>query len=1238
MELRTGTTGGGHADAVGGDAVSAETSSDGRVAAAGGRGGGSGVEHLVSRGGLTGLAPFLPPSWASADDLLVATASTVGSSAVGSAADDGGADRSAEGNSGAPLSAPIVPPCGGARQILSPTEVSPGSATVGGASRDAIDEAEEFLIDDLDAPCTPAMTVPVGAFGSVVTTGDSGFLDGYLARTDSMVFTTDSPLVSCSLSQFAVVPPATCPGGGAGVLRSPAARTNGLCRAVATPGTPRQSGHRGASLSLPAVGMSPTLAALLESSALSATGRNPALVSMRSPALVSPGIGLVPSSDAGVTGAVLATDCGDEQSRTIANAMTAALARGVGEPGGGGRPRPPRLAPVTEAPRKRPRLATPTLRVGESGAAVAAVAGRDGRGGDAARPATVASVGVATAPPSPTEPATAPTELVSAAFPPPPPVLGSTAASGDDGDSLCGAATDASDDPDQSSSWEPFADRPVASASLASRPVTAAADRARHVIGSSATGSSAVAAGAAAAGTAAAASPPPAVSASPFTSALDESCQLIVTLSPSLPWNRRRSEWNWCESWAFPDVTARLITVGRGGMSADGAPPDGPLVAYLNVAVEGASHEEPLQSVGLVTSDGSTTDVQRLVLDRSGVARFSRLRLAITSAAFHSHRCRLVVRVGRAGAPPSEGVVLAAGGDSVVPDEAADLNPDSPGSVVVAMAMSVPFRVYSRRQTTERPCSRVKVDGGRGGSCIWGARPGSVLVSRVEGGGGSVGGGDGRAGLARTHASMPRGGPLQQPAPSSATSEQAPAARGDDGSDSGGAFPDGGRGVPSAPLMAVSASGAPALAAGAASATGSVLPPPAWGSPAHVVSMPMATVLGAAAPVTSGSLPPFVFGSSYLCTLPPPTGTAAVSGMGSTAEALPAVAAANLPSSFVVGAAPVVERTSSPSPVAPGATAAAAVPVWASAPPVAGSSGAGAVPADCAAVAAATAAGTLPALARARLFLKESLRLDAADRAAAAAVLAPRPVVDIAATAAAAFTSELTLLHDRTRAQLSALQSATCATVTGGVGNGGVDGGAVTAPPSSAGSGSTGSAWPAEMPESVRACFFSLKNELALYATLSSLLFKELTSRLPRVCESYEMDLAAHVALVRVAEGGNGSSGGSGGDGGGGKRLSSASALGGSGSFADVNAAGASADSTMSYRVGDHGSGSGGYDAAASFLASHRLATVVGSHLDKVAVHLLPLFKAHFTPIELALLARRLSAARSRGAKLLAIS
>jgi len=45
-------------------------------------------------------------------------------------------------------------------------------------------------------------------------------------------------------------------------------------------------------------------------------------------------------------------------------------------------------------------------------------------------------------------------------------------------------------------------------------------------------------------------------------------------------------------------------------------------------------------------------------------------------------------------------------------------------------------------------------------------------------------------------------------------------------------------------------------------------------------------------------------------------------------------------------------------------------------------------------------------------------------------------------------------------------------------------------------------------------------------------------------------------------------------------------------------------------------------------LASHRLATVVGSHLDKVVVHLLPLFHKRFSAAELGVLARRLAAAR----------
>jgi len=40
------------------------------------------------------------------------------------------------------------------------------------------------------------------------------------------------------------------------------------------------------------------------------------------------------------------------------------------------------------------------------------------------------------------------------------------------------------------------------------------------------------------------------------------------------------------------------------------------------------------------------------------------------------------------------------------------------------------------------------------------------------------------------------------------------------------------------------------------------------------------------------------------------------------------------------------------------------------------------------------------------------------------------------------------------------------------------------------------------------------------------------------------------------------------------------------------------------------------------------LATVVGSHLDKVVVHLLPLFQKRFSASELGVLARRLAAAR----------
>lgn len=1232
----------------------AGTAPDRRVAAAGCLDDGNGCEHLVSHGDLTGLPPSLTPGWPNPDDLLVATASAVGSSALGSAVDCC-ADRLAEGNSGAQLSAPNLPPCGGSRRVSYSAEVSGGSATVGSPSRDVMDEAEEFLIDDPDSSCTPATTAPVGTFGGALTVGGSGAFDSYPAPGDNMVFTTDSPMLSGPLSQLLVVPSGSGPGGSVGMLKSPTVRTSALLRrAVATPGTPQLSQHRGASPSLPTVGMTPALATMLESSALNGAGRIPAVASMRRiPALVAAENRPVLSSlDGGCQRASLATLSGDLQAHTIASAMTAALARGVAEPGGQGRSRLPRLAPAAEAPRKRPRLGAPTIQVCENSATIGAAAGRAGQG--APRSAMVASVSVATAssspptvvaarPPAdmtpllpavpttvPTEAATS-TEVVSSACLPPSTGPASSVASGSDGDGRNGAATDATHDP--SVSWEPVAGRPVQSASLASRLVTTAADQAMHVIGSSAGVSASVAAAAAAAGTARAAFLSPAVSVSPFTSALDGSSQLIVTLSRSLSWNQQCSEWNWCESWRFPDVTARLITVGAGSLSVDGAPPDCPLIAYLTVALEGASEDESPESVGLVSSDGLTTDVERLVLDQKGVAHFSCLRLAIDSAAVDGRRCRLVVRVERAGVLPSGGVVLAAGGDGGVSGEAADVERDPPASAVVASAMSVPFRVFGRRQITEEPSSRAKVDRGGGGCSTRRVRRASVLGSRADGGGG-VGSVVDRAGSVHTQASVPCGGSLLQPALTSATSDQSLFSRGGDDAGPGDAFPVGGGGVPHASLMAIAASGAAASAAGSALATRTVTPPPSWVAPAPAVPKPVAATAGAAGPVITGTLPPLVVGSTFPIMLPQPVATAAVDGLAATAEALPAVAAAHLPTSFLLDSAPAVQPTSIPSPAASGATAAVAVPVLGWVPPAAGPRGGDAMPAAGAAVAIATAGHALPALARARQFLRDSLRLAAADRAAAAAAVAPPPVLDMAAAAAEAFTSELTLLHDRTRALLAALQSATCATVSGGGWKRSADRGAVTASPRSAGSGSTDGAWPAQMPDSVRLCFSNLKNELALYATLSSLLFKELASRLPRVCESYELDLSAHVALVQVAEGGNSSSGDSAGRGGG--APSSTSAAVGSGVCADDRAAGASADPAATYRVGDHGSDSGGYDAAASFLASHRLATVVGSHLDKVAVHLLPLFKAHFSPIELALLGRRLSAARSRGAMLLA--
>ncbi|GAB0494652.1 hypothetical protein MMPV_005948 [Pyropia vietnamensis] len=1139
--------------------------------------------------------------------------------------------------------------------VLSPTEVSlpkgAGMVTAGGASRDNIDETEELLIGDLDAPWASATLAPAGPLRSTASFDGIGALDGYPAPTESMVFTAVSSLVSGSLSQFLVFHSGSAPGDADCMLRSPSTSMDALRRVVAPPGTPRLSGHRSTSLSLPTAGTNPSLPTMLESSAVGAMDRTSGLLPTgRSSALDPlPKTSVLSSSNVGVARTSLANVCGDVQASTIANAMTAALARGVAAPGGERQRRSSRPAPVAEAPCKRPRLAKPTLQVDGDGVDDAAVSGRVGLGGDAPPPATEASVDVATAlppPPTaaatqspaivmplrptvPTEAATTPTEVLSAAGPPSPPILGSTATSGSDEIGLGEVTADATNDPDKSSSWA-SADRLVPPASLAARLAAKAVARAGHDTGSSATGSRSAAAAAAVGGTAVAASALPKASESPFILALDESSRLTVTLSRPLSWNERRSEWNWCKSWYLPDVTARLIMVRDGSMLADGASPNCPLIAYLTVAVSDASEDRELNTVGMIASDGSITDVQRVELDAGGVAQFSRFRLAATSAAFRGRRFRLVVRVERSGGFRSDRVVLAAGGDGGLRGEAADLEPGPRGSTVVATAMSVPFRVYSFRQTTAIRCRGVKSSGGEGDSCVREVRRGSVPESPA-GDGSCVGDGVTRAASTSTHAPLPCEGSVQPPGPTLAASEHAPVSPSDDGSDSGGPFPVGGGRVPCSSPEAIPASVVAASAADAAPTMGSVLPLTTWGAPAQVASMPAGTSAGGAISRSSGSLPPFVFGSSYLCTLPPLVAMAVTDDAASTADAPPGDSKAS-PSSTFVGTAPVVGLTLRPPPVTPAADSAAAVPVVARVPPTASAGGGHFVPFAGLPLDDTTVVSASSALSRARLFVQDALRVDEVNRAAAATALPPPPAMDVAAAAAAAFTSEVTLLHDRTRAQLAALQSATCATVSGGVAKGGVNGEVVvTAPCGSFDAGNVESIWPATMPESVRTCFSSLKNELALYAALSSLLFKELAARQPRVCESYEMDLASHVALVEVAEGGCGRSG-DGGGGSSGKSRLSASMLVDSGSCA----AGASMDLAAANGGGDHGSDSGGYDAAASFLASHRLATVVGSHLDKVAVHLLPLFKVHFAPTELAVLARRLSAARCRGAQLLA--
>jgi len=219
-----------------------------------------------------------------------------------------------------------------------------------------------------------------------------------------------------------------------------------------------------------------------------------------------------------------------------------------------------------------------------------------------------------------------------------------------------------------------------------------------------------------------------------------------------------------------------------------------------------------------------------------------------------------------------------------------------------------------------------------------------------------------------------------------------------------------------------------------------------------------------------------------------------------------------------------------------------------------------------------------------------TLPLAVAAAAAAAAAAAPdvggAPAGAPAAAAGAAadgdgvgpdtslFVVQLSRLHSRLRTRLTTLRAATCLSASATAG-----GGAAPADGGGGGGGAAGAAGPAAAPVDdasdvspadaavLRAALAGVRGELATYAVANGTLFAALAARSPGVTEAYELDLRRHDGCV--------------------------------------------ADAAAAVAEGS----------AAAFLAVHTLDTVVTAHLDKVIVHLLPLYGRLFDEEELHALA-----------------